>query len=63
MAGADRDGSPTQRAEALLSQWEKRVVDLARRTLARAVEEAEDIWAEVQSTRRGDEKTESRKRS
>jgi hypothetical protein len=58
MAGAIGAGSSSQRADALLSEWEKRISGLVRRMLAKAVEEAEDIWAEAQSTRRGSRENE-----
>jgi hypothetical protein len=58
MAGANGAGSSAERADALLSEWEKRILALVRRTLARAVEEAEDIWAEAQSSRRGSRENE-----
>jgi hypothetical protein len=46
--------SETQRAEQLLEQWGQRVVRFVSAAAARAREEAEDMWAEAQSIRRGE---------
>ena len=51
-AGEER--SDTERAEELLEQWGERAGRWLSRTWARAREEAEDIWAEAQSVRRGE---------
>lgn len=43
-----------QRAEQVLEEWGGRVGSLLASAAARAREEAEDIWAEAQSIRRGE---------
>jgi hypothetical protein len=48
------DGSELDRAEALIEEWSQRLGRWISVTAARAREEAEDIWAEAQSIRRGD---------
>jgi hypothetical protein len=42
---------PLERAEEIVHQLEERVGPFVARTLARAREEAEDVWAEIQSIR------------
>lgn len=44
----------TERAEELLEDWGKRVGRFLASAAARAREEAEDIWAEAQSIKRGE---------
>jgi hypothetical protein len=53
-AAGDVGGSDTERAEEMMEKVGERVGDWASRALARAREEAEDIWAEAQAVRRGD---------
>ena len=45
-----------QRAEQLLEEWGGRVGSFLASAAARVREEAEDIWAEAQSVRRGERK-------
>jgi hypothetical protein len=54
--GPDRDGqdSEVQRAEELIEAWGERIGGWLATTAARAREEAEDLWAEAQSLRRGE---------
>jgi hypothetical protein len=47
--------SETERAEQMMQDLGERIADWASRAAARAREEAEDIWAEAQALRRGDE--------
>ena len=56
-AGAESPGSgrsAEQRAEAIVEAVSERTMRFARRMVARAREEVEDIVAEAQSMRRGD---------
>jgi hypothetical protein len=46
--------SDVDRADELIEEWGQRVGIWLSRTAARAREEAEDIWAEAQSVRRGE---------
>jgi hypothetical protein len=48
------DGLPLDRAEQLVDDWSRRVAGWVARNLARAREEAEDIWAEAQTVRRAE---------
>jgi hypothetical protein len=41
-----------RRADELVTEWEQLLEDLGRRALARAVEEAEDIWHEAKELHR-----------
>jgi phosphohistidine phosphatase SixA len=50
----ERLRSEAQRAEELLEEWGGRVGSFLASAAARAREEAEDIWAEAQSVRRGE---------
>jgi hypothetical protein len=59
-AGASDDGgrdgqrSDVERAEDLIEVWGERIGGWLATTVARAREEAEDLWAEAQSVRRGE---------
>lgn len=53
-AAAQGERSETERAEQVMENLGERLGDWASRALARAREEAEDIWAEAQTVRRGD---------
>jgi hypothetical protein len=44
---------PLERAEELVDEWSRRLGGWLARTAARTREEAEDVWAEAQSLRRG----------
>ncbi len=46
------DGSDLERAEQLVAEWGERLGSWLSRSLARAREEAEDIWAEAQERKR-----------
>ena len=53
-AGGDGRRSDVERAEVLIEAWGERVGGWLATTAARAREEAEDLWAEAQSIRRGE---------
>lgn len=46
--------SETERAEQVMEDVGERIGDWVSRAVARAREEAEDIWAEAQTVRRGE---------
>jgi hypothetical protein len=52
--GRGGDRSEVQRAEELIEAWGERIGGWLATTAARAREEAEDLWAEAQSVRRGE---------
>jgi hypothetical protein len=52
--GRDGERSDVQRAEDLMEAWGERLGGWIATTAARAREEAEDLWAEAQSIRRGE---------
>jgi hypothetical protein len=51
---AEGPRSDVQRAEDLIEAWGERIGGWVATTAARAREEAEDLWAEAQSVRRGE---------
>ena len=53
-AGARDDGAGREPTEDSLEQWGRRVGRFVAGAAARVREEAEDIWAEAQSVRRGE---------
>jgi len=48
----DSAGAPLGRAEAIAAELERRAADYLSVLVIRAVEEAQDIWAEAQAVRR-----------
>lgn len=53
-AGLEGERSETERAEQVMEDVGERIGDWVSRAVARAREEAEDIWAEAQTVRRGE---------
>lgn len=53
-AGPEGARSDTERAEQVMENVGERIGDWVSRAVARAREEAEDIWAEAQTVRRGE---------
>jgi hypothetical protein len=53
-AGPAGHRSGTERAEQVMENVGERIGDWVSRAVARAREEAEDIWAEAQTVRRGE---------
>ena len=52
--GPEGERSDTERAEQVMEDVGERIGDWVSRAVARAREEAEDIWAEAQTLRRGE---------
>jgi hypothetical protein len=50
--GTDSVEAPLGRAEAIATELERRAAEFLSVLLVRAVEEAQDIWAEAQAVRR-----------
>jgi hypothetical protein len=50
--GTDSAGAPLARAEAIAAELERRAAEYLSLLLVRAVEEAQDIWAEAQAVHR-----------
>lgn len=53
-AGPEGERSETERAEQVMENVGERIGDWVSRAVTHAREEAEDIWAEAQTVRRGE---------